>query len=166
MEKLNREDFTFFWGGEFSQWAPTAFVIDGVDFTCAEQYMMYKKALMFGDFEIAEKIMATSSPREQKALGRKVKGFDKNRWEKYCRQIVYDANYAKATQDIDVMNYYKATMGTEIVEASPEDKIWGIGLHESDERILDRDQWDGTNWLGIAIMEVRETLIKEGKLNQ
>jgi ribA/ribD-fused uncharacterized protein len=162
--KLNRKDFTFFWGGYFSQWAPTPFIIDGVLFNTAEQYMMYNKALMFGDFEIAKQIMETSSPKDQKALGRKVKGFDKDHWETYCRKIVYDANVAKAKQNEVVMEEYKRTRGTEIVEASPEDRIWGIGLHETDERILDRDQWDGTNWLGIAIMEARQTLVEEGLL--
>jgi ribA/ribD-fused uncharacterized protein len=162
--KLNREDFTFFWGGYFSQWAPTPFTIDGVEFNCAEQYMMYKKALMFNDYESAEKIMSTSSPRDQKHYGRGVKNFDKDHWETYCRDIVYDANVAKAKQNPEVMDEYRRTMGTEIVEASPEDRIWGIGLHEDDKDILDRDKWKGTNWLGIAIMDARETLVEEGYL--
>jgi ribA/ribD-fused uncharacterized protein len=160
--KLNRADFTFFWGGLFSQWATRGFTIDGVEFSSAEQYMMYKKALMFGDFDAASQIMATDNPRDQKHIGRGVKGFNKDVWESACRQIVYDANYAKARQNPDVMDEYHRTRMTEIVEASPEDRIWGIGLHEDDADILDRSKWKGTNWLGIAIMDVRTTLIEEG----
>jgi ribA/ribD-fused uncharacterized protein len=162
--KLNRKDFTFFWSGPFSQWYAAEIEIDGEKFNCNEQYMMYKKALLFEDEEVANAIMRTQSPLQQKALGRKVRGFDKEKWDAVCRKIVYDANYAKATQNQNILDEYHRTRMTEIVEASPEDKIWGIGLHESDERILDRDQWDGTNWLGEAIMQVRETLIKEGKM--
>ena len=162
MTKLRREDFTFFWGGLFSQWATTPFTIDGVEFNTAEQYMMYKKALMFNDFDAAKQIMETTSPMEQKHIGRGVKNFDKDVWEASCRKIVYDANYAKVLQNQDVMDEYHRTIMTEIVEASPEDRIWGIGLHESDEDCLDRSKWKGTNWLGIAIMDVRDTLIEEG----
>ena len=151
-----------FWGGPFSQWCPSDFTVDGVDFCCTEQYMMYKKALMFGDFESAAEVMETQSPKKQKEIGRGVKGFVKEQWEAYAKSIVYDANYAKFTQDINLQNDLKNTIGTELVEASPEDKIWGIGLHESDERAYDRSTWLGTNWLGEAITKVREDLLDEG----
>ena len=98
-EVIKKEEFAFFWGGTMSQWAKSQFVIDGVEFNTCEQYMMYKKALMFGDFDVAEQIMKAEKPREQKALGRKVKGFVKDTWETYCREIVYDANVAKFTQN-------------------------------------------------------------------
>lgn len=162
--KLNRKDFTFFWSGPFSQWYKSEFEIDGQKYVTAEQYMMYKKAILFGDEDVANAIMKTNNPREQKDLGRKVRGFDKEKWEENCKDYVYEANYAKAIQNKEILDHFKETMGTELVEASPYDTIWGIGLHETDEKILDRDNWRGTNWLGEALMDVRKTLIKEGKL--
>jgi ribA/ribD-fused uncharacterized protein len=152
------DKFVFFWGGTFSQWCPSTFEIGGFQYNCCEQYMMAQKALFFDDFEIYNKIMETSHPAQQKALGRKVKGFDKEKWESVCREIVYDANFAKFTQNPKMMAELIETGDREIVEASPEDKIWGIGLHENDARVHDKSQWQGTNWLGEAIMQVREKL--------
>ena len=161
METIKKEKFKFFWGGTFSQWQKSKFIIDGVEFNCCEQYMMYKKALMFGDYDIANKVMNEKNPREQKALGRKVKGFNKERWETYCRKIVYDGNMAKFTQNENMLWELMSTGDSTIVEASPKDKIWGIGLSDSDTRAQDRSTWQGTNWLGEAIQAVRETLKKE-----
>ena len=155
------EKFTFFWGGTFSQWCPSTFTVDGIEFCTCEQYMMYKKALMFHDYEVASDIMKTTSPKEQKALGRKVKNFNKFRWEEYCREIVYDANVAKFTQNDDMRAELMATEGTSLVEASPKDVIWGIGLSEKDPLAQNRDTWKGKNWLGEAIEQVRED-IKDG----
>lgn len=162
-DTVKKEEFAFFWGGTMSNWAPSKFIIDGVQFSCGEQYMMYKKALMFGDFESAKKIMNTSNPRDQKALGRKVKGFDKLTWETYCRKIVYDGNVAKFTQNPDMLDELMFTVNRTIVEASPKDDIWGIGLSADDPRAKDRSTWLGTNWLGEAIEKVREDLIS-GKI--
>ena len=155
---MKTDKYIFFWGGTFSQWAPSEFEIDGVKYVTAEQYMMAKKALLFEDVDSYNKIMSTKGPKEQKALGRKVKNFNKDKWEAVCREIVYDANYAKFTQNPKMMAELMATGNREIVEASPEDKIWGIGLHESDFRVHDKSKWQGTNWLGEAIMQVREKL--------
>ena len=152
------DKYIFFWGGTYSQWCPSPFEIGGVKYNCTEQYMMAQKALLFGDEVSYDEIMETSKPMTQKAIGRRVKGFDKDKWEAVCRQIVYDANYAKFTQNPAMMAELLATGDREIVEASPEDKIWGIGLHESDDRVHDKSKWQGTNWLGEAIMQVREKL--------
>jgi hypothetical protein len=154
------DKYVFFWGGTFSQWCPSEFTIEGVTYNCAEQYMMAKKAMLFNDSNAYEQIMNTSHPLTQKAIGRKVKGFNKETWEKVCRGYVYDANYAKFTQNPKMLKELMDTGDREIVEASPEDKIWGIGLHESDARVHDKSQWQGTNWLGEAIMNVRKTLKK------
>lgn len=134
-QEKSKEKFTFFWSGTFSQWAESPFKIDGVAFNTAEQYMMYKKALLFHDYSSAGKIMKEKNPRHQKALGRKVKGFDKDRWERYCKQFVYEANYAKFTQNPHMLTELLETAGTTLVEASPEDKIWGIGLKEGDPKL-------------------------------
>lgn len=152
------QKFTFFWGGIFSQWAPSEFTIDGMKFSHAEQYMMYKKAMLFGDTETANEIMKAAHPREQKALGRKVKGFDKDLWEQNCKQYVYDANYAKFTQNFMLLTGLMATGDTELVEASPEDKIWGIGLADTDPRAQNKETWQGTNWLGEILTKLREDL--------
>lgn len=150
-----------FWGGTFSQWFPSDFIIDGIKYVTAEQYMMARKAKLFGDNDAYCEIMKSKEPAYQKQIGRQVKGFEKNEWESICRQIVYDGNYAKFTQNPVMKEELMATGDMEIVEASPHDKIWGIGLHETDPRAWDKSTWKGTNWLGEAIMQVRETLKKE-----
>jgi len=161
----NKTQFTFFWGGTFSQWAPSIFTIDGINFTHAEQYMMYKKAMLFSDTATAAEIMKATHPREQKALGRKVANFNKEEWEKNCKQYVYDANYAKFTQNEAMRKVLMNTGDTELVEASPEDFIWGIGLAEEDPRAQNKETWLGTNWLGEAITKVREDLKKDDSVN-
>lgn len=158
---MAKQDFIFFWGGTFSQWCPSFFTIDGVEYNCCEQYMMAKKALLFGDYEALKNIMETDEPSEQKAYGRKVKGFDATRWNNICKKIVYDANYAKFTQNAKMLNELLCTIPREIVEASPEDPIWGIGLHETNPLAWDKKTWKGTNWLGEAIMAVRSKMIAE-----
>ena len=158
---MAKNDFVFFWGGTYSQWCPSNFTIDGITYNCCEQYMMAKKALLFGDTHHYALIMKSKNPAEQKALGRKVKGFDKEKWEAVCRKIVYDANYAKFTQNPTMKAELMSTCDKELVEASPEDKIWGIGLHERDSKAWDKSTWQGTNWLGEAITQVRETLKTE-----
>lgn len=162
--KEKQEEFAFFWGGTMSQWAKSKFIIDGVQFNTCEQYMMYKKALMFGDYEMAKAIMETKNPREQKAFGRKVKGFDKDTWETYCKDIVYDANVAKFSQNPKMKEELMFTAGKTLVEASPHDKIWGIGLAADNPFAKDRSTWQGTNWLGEAIERVREDMIS-GKIS-
>lgn len=160
---MAKEDFVLFWGGTYSQWCPSPFKIDGIEYNCCEQYMMAKKALVFNDHEAYEQIMSTKSPRDQKAIGRRVKNFDASVWSPISREVVYQANYAKFTQNPKMREELMATGEMEIVEASPEDKIWGIGLHETDPRAWDKSTWQGTNWLGEAIMQVRKKL-KEEKL--
>lgn len=158
------EKFTFFWRTQspFSQWHPARFVIDGVEFNCAEQYMMYGKAKLFADEEMALKILKSKTPIQQKALGRKVKHFDEKIWEGNCRKIVYEGNYAKFTQNEELKRILIGTKGTTLVEASPTDRIWGVGLSEEDPRIQDRKRWRGKNWLGEILTQVREDLVGKG----
>lgn len=153
------ERFTFFWSGPFSQWHGCRFVVDGRAYNCAEQYMMHQKAVLFGDAEAAGRIMQASHPREQKALGRKVRSFDATRWSAAARDIVFAGNWAKFTQDERLKAALLATRGTTLVEASPHDAIWGIGLAETDPRALDRSTWQGTNWLGQVLTAVREAIL-------
>ena len=152
------DKYVFFWNGPFSQWYPANFTIDDVEYNCAEQYMMAQKALLFNDSESHKMIMESIWPDEQKEYGRNVKGFDKDKWETVCRKIVFDGNMAKFSQNPKLLEELMHTDSLEIVEASPYDKIWGIGLNETDPKALDKSQWEGTNWLGIEIMSVREKL--------
>ncbi len=160
-----KEKFTFFYrtASPFSQWHPVKFVIEGITFNCAEQYMMYMKAKLFGDEEIAERIINASEPREQKALGRKVKNFDQTKWEENCQQLVYEGNYAKFTQNQALKQALLDTAGTTLVEASPTDCIWGVGLSEHDLQIQDRLTWRGKNYLGEILTRLREDLLRENQ---
>jgi ribA/ribD-fused uncharacterized protein len=151
-------EFTLFYGGVFSQWYRCQFDIDGVEYNCAEQFMMAQKAALFGDEDAIARIMKAAHPRDQKAIGRQVKGFDATQWNDVARDLVYEGNYAKFTQDSRLKEKILATTGT-LVEASPTDKIWGIGRSESDPLALNRDTWRGKNWLGEVLTKVREDIV-------
>ena len=97
------EKYVFFWGGPFSNWFKADFVIGGIKFNCTEQYMMYNKAMLFKDSETADEILACKNPRDHKALGRKVKNFNVDVWNKNAKRIVYDGNRAKFTQNPDLL---------------------------------------------------------------
>src|SRR5947209_7788482 len=155
------EAFTFFWKSRLSQWQRSPFVIGGVSFTHAEQYMMYAKALLFGDRDAAERILAADTPREQQAIGRTVRGFDEAVWALFREGVVFAGNYARFSQNPEQRELLFATRGTTLVEASPHDRVWGIGLAADDPRALDRSQWLGLNLLGEALTRVREVLLWE-----
>jgi hypothetical protein len=152
------EQFTFFYGGWASQWAPSEFILDGVKYNCAEQYMMAQKAILFDDQAALAIIMGTDNPKIQKAAGRTVQNFDKAIWEANAKVYVYRANFAKFTQNHEAMKWLMGTRGTTLVEASPWDKIWGIGLASNDPLAQDRNTWQGTNWLGEIVTQVREDI--------
>lgn len=155
------EKFTFFWSGIFSQWHPAAFNIDGIFYNCAEQYMMAEKARLFKDDVMEMRIMKAALPSDQKRLGRQVTGFDLDIWNSKAKDIVYRGNYAKFTQNENLKQELLKTVGTTLVEASPHDTIWGIGLLRSDRKALNRNTWRGTNWLGEILTKVRDDLMKE-----
>jgi len=117
---------------------------------------------LFGDMEALTKIMEPiHQPAVQKAIGRQVENFGPIRWNEICKDVVYKANYAKFTQNPDMKKVLIESEETTLVEASPHDTIWGIGLGEDDPRAADRSQWRGKNWLGEVLMKVREDLLKE-----
>lgn len=157
--------YTFFWCGPFSQWYPSQFEDDDCDgertlhFNCAEQYMMYWKAILFGNQRIAEEILKEPRASRQQALGRTVKRFDQEAWDKVKEDVVFNGNVLKYDQNHQLYTLLAATQGTTLVEASPKDTIWGIGLSEDDPRCLDRTQWLGQNLLGKVLTEVREHLV-------
>jgi len=158
------DKFYFFWSGPLSQWAIRPMTVDDVAYNCCEQYMMAGKAKLFGDDFILSRLMAEHDPKKQKSLGRLVMNFDKEKWESVARKIVCAGNYAKFTQHGDLLEELRATGDRIIVEASPHDKIWGIGLKASDSRAKDQSKWPGKNWLGECLMRVRDRLLEEGKL--
>ncbi len=162
-------EYLFFWGAKgqhlgevdascLSQWHPSSFEVDGKRYATAEHYMMAGKARLFGDREIEAKILASDDPREAKGLGRKVRGFEAARWQQACVGIVVDGNVAKFTQHRKLRAFLLGTGETILVEASPLDTIWGIGLGKENPKALDPRSWRGTNLLGFALMDVRGKL--------
>jgi ribA/ribD-fused uncharacterized protein len=149
----------FFYNGIYSQWYPAKFTNTYGTFSCAEQYMMFRKALFFDDAESAAKIMLADNPADQKTLGRKIKNFNADLWNKISYDIVFHGNMCKFSQNPVLFDQLSKTGMRKLVEASPTDKIWGIGMHERQKGIEDESNWQGTNWLGEVITEVREALL-------
>lgn len=139
--------------------------MDGLTFNSAEQFMMYGKAKLFGDNEIAGKILNSKNVREQKSLGRKVKNFDLETWNKNALDIVYRGNKAKFEQNTEYLELLLLTKGTTIVEASPTDNVWGIGLTADNIDANDILKWKGTNWLGIVLTELRQDFLRNDFTN-
>ena len=152
------DDYVFFWSGIYSNWHKMSFEVDGMTFNCAEQYMMYKKAEFFDDQRIMELIMKTSDPKRQKALGREVANFNAAEWDEVCEDIVAHGLYYKFSHNSVLKIALLKTRNKTIVEASPVDTIWGIGMAEDDPDILDESKWRGRNLLGKCLMRVRESI--------
>jgi len=155
------QKFTFFWESDspFSNWYPQSFVHEGRQYNCSEQYMMYKKAMLFNDFDVADMIMGQSHPRNQKFLGRQVRNFDQEVWMASCQDIMVPGLVSKFTQDTYSLNCMLDTGDSIIVEASPYDKIWGIGMTKDDPRATDPTKWEGQNLLGIVLMKARDIIV-------
>ena len=147
--------------GYLSNWYLSDFYVDNIMFSSMEQYMMYQKALLFKDDEIAKEILNEVDPKNIKALGRKIKNFNSVIWDQAKLKIVVDGNYYKFTQNEDLKKQLLDTNYNVIVEASPLDKIWGIGIDSNDA--LSGEEWKGQNLLGIALMIVRDRIILENE---
>ncbi|CAN5396186.1 NADAR domain-containing protein [soil metagenome] len=141
-----------------SQWFPAKFEIDGIEYKTAEHYMMAEKARLFNDPTTLNAILHCQTPAEAKQLGREVRNFDRKFWAPKCIDIVVKGNLAKFKQNDGFSDWLKATEPKVIVEASPSDKIWGIGMGESDPDSKNPGLWPGKNLLGFALMRVRESL--------
>jgi ribA/ribD-fused uncharacterized protein len=161
--------YLFFWGhqpqpdgsvgkGCFSQWWPAQFTVDGVTYPSAEHYMMTAKALLFGDAGMAAKIPSAPHPREAKALGRQVRGFSEERWAEHRFDLVVAGNVAKFGQHPELRDYLLTTGDRVLVEASPRDRVWGIGMAASNDLAMSPERWRGLNLLGFALMEARHQL--------
>ena len=162
-----------FWSEWPSNWYLAGFDVEmmikgekkNLHFFNSEQYFMYVKAIVFGDYEVADKILATKDPKKAKALGREVKGYDDKVWNQMRYKVMVDANKAKYSQNEDLKKLITSDdfKGKGYVESSPIDKIWGTGLGESHPDADDESKWHGQNLLGKALDEVRDWLLKEGK---
>jgi len=151
------EKYTFFWKDKIGQWNMTSFKDNnGITYNCAEQYMFARKALLFNDPEMYVKIMQSDSPAEQQKLGRKIRNFDQNVWDRNKVGIVTLGNVFKFSQNKELRKILLSTKGTLLVEASPYDNIWGVGLSENVSTILKEDNWKGENLLGYILTNVRD----------
>lgn len=169
-DNKNKENtYLLFWGHQkdrynkitkacLSQWWETPFVVDGINYSCMEQYMMVEKARLFNNLAIEKRIMAATSPKEIKALGRKVTDFDEEIWNAVKYTIVVKGNYHKFSQNPDLKQFLIATENKILVEASPYDAVWGIKMGIEDSNITNPSKWQGENLLGFALMEVRDRL--------
>lgn len=167
--KGRRLKYLYFWGHTppasgaigahvLSQWFPSPFEVDGERFATAEHWMMVAKARLFGDHEAAEKILASASPAQAKNLGRTVRGYDDAVWREHRFDIVARGSQAKFAASPDLRTYLVATGQRILVEASPQDRIWGIGLTGDSPAAANPEQWRGLNLLGFALMEARDRL--------
>lgn len=164
-----RPKYLLFWGHRprpdggvgaecLSQWWPAPFTVDGVRYATAEHWMMAGKARLFGDGDALARILAAGHPRQAKSLGRRVRGFDEAEWTRHRWGLVVAGNVAKFGQHPELGSWLLGTGARVLVEASPVDRVWGIGLAADDERAADPARWRGLNLLGFALMEARERL--------
>ena len=171
-EEQESLDFLFFWGHQpradgilgktcFSQWWQLDFVVDHLVYKTAEHWMMAQKARLFEDNTVLEKIIACRTPGEAKKLGRQVSNFDPQTWDNHKYEIVKTGNFHKFSQHPDLKDFLLNTGIKIIVEASPRDNIWGIGMAESNPNSHNPNLWKGQNLLGFALMEVRDELLKK-----
>jgi len=156
-------DYVFFWKvnwnlGELSQWYPCDFVCDDLIFSTCEQYMMYKKAEIFNDTGIMDMIINSprAHPSAHKRMGRSVANFNPDVWANRDMGVVINANFCKFTQNEHLLEVLMSTGSKQIVEASPTDRIWGIGFDE-DNALANRKMW-GSNKLGRCLMMVRQMI--------
>lgn len=169
LEQGAKFEYLHFWGHRslangavskacFSQWFAAPFDHEGLRYATAEHFMMARKAELFGDQGCRDKILQTDDPGKAKALGRRVRGFDEQRWLDHRWGIVVAANHLKFGQHRDLRQFLLATGNKILVEASPVDSIWGIGLAADAPEASNPPAWRGLNLLGFALMEVRVLL--------
>jgi ribA/ribD-fused uncharacterized protein len=141
-----------------SQWWPSPFTVDGVAYATAEHWMMASKARLFGDTGAEREVLQASSPALAKKVGRLVRGFDDATWARERFSIVVEGSVHKFSAHEELRAFLLATGDRVLVEASPVDRVWGIGIAADDERAADPERWRGPNLLGFALMAARERL--------
>lgn len=161
--------YLFFWGHQpskdgtitascLSQWWLCKFVVEGIPYKSAEHWMMAEKARLFQDDEFLEKIINCETPGEAKKLGRQVRKFDAEKWNEHRYEVVKQGNVYKFEQNPELKVFLQNTKNRVLVEASPRDRIWGIGMSKNNEKANYPSQWRGRNLLGFALMEARDEL--------
>lgn len=169
VEQGNPVKYLYFWGHTpkqlnvidkscLSQWFVAPFNQNEVEYLTAEHYMMAHKALLFNDQEIFKQILQVKHPNEAKQLGRKVRNYNEQIWRENRFDIVVQANLAKFSQHPELKKILIETSDYVLVEASPVDNIWGIGMAQDHPDIQEPSKWQGLNLLGFALMEVRKQL--------
>lgn len=158
-ELLITKDYVFFYNGYLSNWYPSYFNVNKIKYNCMEQFMMAEKARAFHDNKNLSKIMKATAPAIQKALGRNVENYNDNVWQKVRYNIVVKGTIEKYKQNPDLKEKLFTTKGLKLVEASPYDTIWGIGLGIDNPKINNTKSWNGQNLLGKAITEARDFLL-------
>jgi ribA/ribD-fused uncharacterized protein len=164
-----RMHFLFFWGHRpkifgvackacLSQWYDSPFLIDEILYPTAEHWMMASKARLFGDEAALAKILETPDPQKAKKWGREVRDFDTTRWQAACVPLVIQGNLAKFSQNESLKQFLLSTANSILVEASPVDHVWGIGLAADHPDAIVPRRWKGENLLGFALMAVRDRL--------
>lgn len=144
--------------GWLSNWYPSPFEVGGICFSSVEQYMMYEKAVTFGDLTTAKQILAESDTAKIKAYGRRVANYEETVWNGIRQIVVYGGLLAKFSQNKDLREKLKATGSEILAECAVRDTIWGIGLSMRDPDRLNMQKWRGQNLLGFALMQVREKI--------
>uniref|UniRef100_A0A6G6AD51 DUF1768 domain-containing protein n=1 Tax=Borely moumouvirus TaxID=2712067 RepID=A0A6G6AD51_9VIRU len=164
---METDKYIFFYGHNpnkigteiYSQWYPIIFYeeVDNkkLKYINAEQYMMAQKALLFEDFDIYEEIMKETNPAKIKIFGRKIKNFDENIWNDYKYDIVLSGNRLKFEQNPDLLKKLLQTGNKLLVEASPYDYIWGIGLSAQKASKIPKKEWPGQNLLGKVLTQIK-----------
>ncbi len=149
-----------FWGKDsyLSNHHPAVFSVQGQEFSSMEQYLMHAKAMLFRDDTSADKILQTKDCVQQKQYGKQVKGFDRQKWELSATAIAKTGLLAKFSADQSLKERLLATKGKTLVEASPHDTFWGIGMNLHNPAIADQARWKGLNKLGTVLEEVRDEL--------
>ena len=171
-KKQVNPQFLFFWGHHkegnqitkscLSQWWSCTFTSNNIEYNCAEQYMMSEKAKFFKDDKMYDLILKENSPAKIKKYGRQVKNYDGDEWDKVKFDIVVQGNILKFSQNKELKEFLINTENKILVEASPYDKIWGIGLGADDPNVDDIYKWRGKNLLGFALMKARDYIKKNG----
>ncbi len=153
------DTYVYFYTNEFSNFHICSFTFHGFVFGNTEQAFMWQKAMTFGDLDMAQKILETpDDPMGVKHMGRMVKGYDDTIWSSVREQVMLDVNLAKYSQNEYLKTMLLDTGSRIMVEASPVDRIWGVGLSENDPEILEETNWLGQNLLGHVLMAVRTSL--------
>ena len=154
-----------FWGSAFSNFYPCSFTEGGKVWKNSEQCFMAKKAEYFKDMEILEEILKAETPEKAKKLGRKVKNFDAEKWSKVCFDKMYDAVYAKFSQNNDLKELLLSSdfEGKGFVEGSPFDAIWGVKMDWRNPDIDNEENWKGENLLGKVLTEIRDKFLEENE---